>query len=98
MVHFVQSNNSYPFDWENPFGYLIAVILQCLMTFNLLLYATSLLSIALGIYLFVASANEFMENDLRSINKWAKQKKSASDILELFSRFIYSHVEIKQLS
>lgn len=88
----------YPFDWSNLIGYFIAVILQCVVAFYLLHYLASFLSLGLGSYLLTASISEFMKDDLRSINKLAKHKKSKLDIFGPFSKFIRSHIEMKQLS
>lgn len=93
-----QLTERYPFDWKNPIGYAIAVIIQCLVTFYLLHYLTCFLSIPLGAYLIANSVNEFMEIDLKSINKMAKRENTKSAIFKPFSRFIRSNAEFKQLS
>lgn len=90
--------NSLPFEWKNPIGYTIAVILESMVAFNLLYFMACFLSIPLGSYFFVNSNNGLMKNDLESINKMANDKKSASDIFEPFSRFIRSYAETKQLN
>lgn len=88
----------YPFDWENPIGYSIAVVLQCLALFYLLHYFTCFISIALGAYIITNLVGEFMKNDLKSFNKMAKHKKAKSDLFKSLSQFIPSNAEFKQLS
>lgn len=101
MIHFIlltQNKKSYPFDWKNPYGYSIAVILQFTVALLLLHYLACFISIAFVSYFIATTLNGFMKDDLQSINKMAKRKTSKSDIFEPFSRFVRSHAEIKELS
>lgn len=68
------------------------------MAFYLLHYLANFLSFALGAYLFANACSGFMKDDLKSINKLAKHRRSELDILGPFSKFIRLHVELKQLS
>lgn len=98
MTYSILIMQSYPFNWKNPYGYLIAVISQCIVALNLLHYVSCFVSIALGAYFYAKSLNGFMEDDLQSINEMVKQKKTKTDFIEPFSSFICTHADIKQLS
>ena len=64
----------------------------------MLTYLACLISFALGAFLFLTSINGYMTDDLKSLNKMAKDKQSESDIFNQFSIFIRAHANIKQLS
>lgn len=94
----IYPNKSFPFDWENPIGYSIAVILQFVIVFYFLHYVACFLSIALAAYLITNSISGFLNDDFQIINEMAKNKASESNILKPFSKLIFSITEIKQLS
>lgn len=56
------------------------------------------MSLALGAYLFTLSIEEFMINDLKSINEMANVKSSELDIFKNLAIVICTHGKLKQLS
>lgn len=88
-----------PFNWQNPFGYSVALILQFIFISYLLHYIACFVTLAFGAYLFATSINRSMKDNLHSISKIAKERKTKeSDIFEQLSTFIHGHADIKQLS
>lgn len=77
---------------------MIAVILQSIEAMYIFHYIACFATIAMGAYLITMSFNGFKKDNLQSINKMAKEKKSETEIFEPFSRFNRTHAEVKQLS
>lgn len=98
MFHLLNERNRFPFDWNNPFGYLIAVILQVAPLLISLHHVACLLSLALGAFLFTVTTEGFMKTDLKSIIKMANANKSESDIFEQLTSVVRTHGRLKQLS
>lgn len=87
-----------PFNWRNPYGYFIAVVFQTIGISYVCHYLACFMSFTLGAYLYAATINRYMIDDLKSMNGIAKLKKSNSGILNQLFNFIRAHSECKQLS
>lgn len=87
-----------PFDWKNPIGYLIAVILQLIVTLYSMCYMGSFLSLAFGTFLFTISIAKDLKSILISINKRVNKKPKNSQLLKLLIKFHQLHTDLKQLS
>lgn len=78
----------FPFDWENPIGYLIAITLQLeLISWNLRFMA-NLVSFGVACLLFTFQAAKDMKYDLHKINKNVKTKQTRSQTVEQLTEFI----------
>lgn len=87
-----------PFEWKNPIGYLIAVLLQFGIWFFLDLYLACFLTLAFGYFLFTLSIAKDMIDALQSINEHLKKKKPKKRILKQLNNFISMHGDVKELS
>lgn len=92
------TNERLPFDWHTPWGYLIAIGLESIITFCLNLYIACVVALTLGCFLFAISTTKDINSNLRSLNKQAKIGQSEADIYEEFTEIISLHSEQKQLS
>lgn len=95
---FAVETKSYPFDWENPIGFLIVIIWQFAATFLLLRFLACLLLLALASLLFAFSITKDWKNDLRTLDAMAKTKRSETDMFEQLTEFVRSHSNIEQLN
>lgn len=88
----------FPFDWKNPIGFLVAVILQTIMISYPLRYMSCYTRLALGSYLFaitfvrdtIDEANDFSDSLRKSRSKLNAYKK--------ISEIIQVHAEGKRSS
>lgn len=64
----------YPFDWKNPVGYFFAVALQFIaLTYCILLFSCTIF-VGIGCSLLLVSVtNKDIADDLKFVNKNAKQ-------------------------
>lgn len=88
----------FPFNWENPIGYAIAVTLQFMIYLKPARYLTCFLSLGAGVYVLLISSTGDGCDILRSINDAAKAKQTQEHIFKHFSTFVGGHSELKQLS
>lgn len=88
--------NRLPFDWKNPIGYLVAVLLQLRMVSIPLCFVRTLLLLAAGLVLFTLSITEDQECDLNSINESIQAEQPRGLILDQITEFIKS-TNIKRL-
>lgn len=87
-----------PFEWTNPIGYLLAILIQFIMLFFLNVYLACFLMLAFGYFLFALSIAKDMINELHSINKRTKMKKPKAQILKQLNDLISMHADVKGLS
>lgn len=87
----------FPFDWENPLGYLIAIAVQYVVVAYECFAGACSLSLGIGLYWFVNSASKDFQRFLPSINDRADESPS-NELKMLFIEFVDAHVIIKQLS
>lgn len=86
----------YPFDWRNPIGYLIVVIIQYFVILIILYGVMCLLIFQIETLSMVISMTKDIKHSLYSINKMAKA--SRISIEQPFADIIKFHSNAKQLS
>lgn len=97
-LFFSRNNSRFPFDTQQPIGYVLAVILQFFMLRYILLFSASLLSMVVGFFFMTISLTKDIENELRLINDCAKIKNHRSKAMKQLCKFIEFHSTLKQLS
>lgn len=89
----------FPFAWNNPFGYLIAVTVEYTTCACEYFLGACTLALAIGTFWIAISMTKEIQQILLIINDEAKEKKIQSEQLNvLFSEFIDAHGIVKQLS
>lgn len=90
----------FPFDTNNPVGYLIAVFLQYIMLGYQNFTIAATVGLSIGGYWFAVSVTNELQRMLRAINDKTRAKKEnqLSEMKTLLSEFVDTHVAIKQLS
>lgn len=88
----------YPFDWKNPFGFLICAALQYRMILHSLRLLACVLSLALGAFLFAISMVKELKSELITINEMAKRKKTRPGVAKKLYNFLEVHTDLKRLS
>lgn len=86
------------FDWRNPFGYFIAVIMEYICATNLLLIGTSMFTLTLGAPLLGYTVINDFKTYLNKIDKMGKLRKTHLQATEQFYDFVQLHTLMKQLS
>ena len=86
-----------PFDWKNPFGYLIAIASQTMMTAYGLTFLVSVGSFGIGSYSILKALTRDIIRLLLTIDESAESEKNHKCILKLLSELIQYHSDVKQL-
>lgn len=73
----------FPFDWSNPFGYLIAIILEYIITAYIYVIIACTLSLAIDGYWFAYAATNEFQRFLPLINEKAQANANESNELTL---------------
>lgn len=87
----------YPFDWSNPFGYLVAISLQYVIVTALFLLGAGLLLTGMSSFLFIVAAIKDVKINLNSINERGALAGNQSWTLAQLSDFVEFHAQLKQL-
>lgn len=87
-----------PFDWKNPKGYLIAVVIQYIFTFNTTFAAASVVTLLIGAYIAISLLVHDLINTIGSFHKNIQQKKNRNKCPAQLFAFITLHSSAKQLS
>lgn len=91
---FVLWHNSFPFDTNNPIGYVVACSLECLLLWCSMHFTLAMISFAFGSFLSALTMIKDIKRSLHSINKRAKSKqcdqlkvtKELADTMDLWSK------------
>ena len=86
----------FPFDWKNPLGFLLATSLEFVMLFFSSRYLACFLILGFGMFMYGLSFAKDMIAELHSINKWAKAKKSETNILKRLIEIVIMHTDMKR--
>lgn len=88
----------FPFNTNNPIGFLIACGIQYVFIFNLAVATMGIMVIAITPNLILTSIAEDMKSNLDTLNRSAKSKQNADEFIQQFIKFIQFHSNAKQLS
>lgn len=88
-----------PFDWKNPFGYFIAVVVEIVILSHIMKITACLIVFAIGFYLHAVGACKRIKEILSAIDQSAKRPANKQKIaFEQFDEFIRFDSRLKQLS
>lgn len=87
-----------PFEWDNPIGYIFAVILQCILLTYVFFTMMILISIGVASYLYELSLTKDIKIILRTIDEMSKVRKNRPNLYIQFNEFVEVHSAAKQLS
>lgn len=87
-----------PLEWKNPFGYVIAIAVQFEITLIILRYIECFLTLGLAGLLLAFYTIKDIKNDLNLFNGIAKAKKSQSRSYKKLGKWIYFHINLRELS
>ena len=89
----------FPFDWKNPWGFLLTAIITFALIQFILWYAAHIISYAIGMDLYTVSLAEDIRRHLKVINGIAKTGTiDRMNIHRQFSEYNQFHSNAKQLS
>lgn len=74
--------NRFPFDWRNPTGYLIAILLQTTMVASVMNDFSASWLFMVAMFLYLRALSKDLKRSVKHINRNAKMKESRSRILE----------------
>lgn len=98
MIEFIFTLRRFPFDTQNSIGYLIAIVIECILIWNVLLIAACTSSVTVGGALALIQLSNDMKETLNSFTLRAKLRKNRLRSLEQLSEFIELHSNSAQLS
>lgn len=86
--------NRFPFDWKNPIGYSVAVMLCVRITAIPFCYIRTFLTLGAGSFLISLTVAADNQCDLDSINESIKAEQPREIILEQITEFIrFTHIK-----
>lgn len=100
LPHILTSNSPlrFPFDWKNPLGYLVAVILQYVAISYCLVFVFDVAFFGIGYCLcFTSIITKIVKKDLKIINENAASDTNRWLTINLIIEFIQSHSSLKRL-
>lgn len=87
-----------PFDWQNPFGYLIANIIYYILILYELMIGACVISFGFGSYLVGIAMSKSIKSSLYSIDQSIRVKSEKNLLFDQLTEFIQLHSITKQLS
>lgn len=98
-IIFIFDPKRFPFEWNNPTGYLIAVIIEYITYAYAYFLIGCTLALGIGAFWFAIGVCKEIQCILQSINDTAQANENQStELKRLFAEFIYIHGIAKQLS
>lgn len=89
----------FPFDLQNPTGYLLAVVTQYVVAGFQFTAVASTLGLLIGVYRFALATIKEIKHILRTINNKAKANRGqSSELMGFLSELIDTDTAIKGLS
>lgn len=88
----------FPFNWKNPFGYLVACALQYILIRYLFIFVVFCVYFEIGFYFLLVSIADDIKRCIKSLNQNAKSKRKRLKLSKEFGDFIQFHSHTKQLS
>lgn len=88
----------FPWNWKNPFGFLIAIAIQNALFSYALMIGACLVAFGIGAYLYEIAVSNCIKGSLFAINRNTQAKADQSILLEQFIEFLKLHSNAKQLS
>lgn len=88
----------FPFDINNPFGYLVAFTLQYIVFACMFINIACFASTGIGSWMFAIAYTKDIRNVLNQIDGIAENPKNQTEIKEKLSEFIVQHSLGKKLS
>lgn len=85
-----------PFDWKNPLGYAIAVLLEYMIAVYLFLIITTMLCAGIEGLLLAKAVLDDLKSYLIKINKNGKSKKKHLEATEQLTDFLQAHTLLIQ--
>lgn len=105
--HFIHDDELYqlpfpvmlPFDWKNPFGYVMALVFVGVTAYCVFFSAVPTLGIAIGSSILANSAIDVAASDVNKLNEMTNQgKRNHSDMLKHFCSIVEDISDIRELS
>lgn len=97
-IFFLKCVPRLPFDWRNPFGYLIAIAIHCILFWYETMIGACPLVSAFGYYYFGIAASKCIKGSLFSIAQSIDAKINKKHIFDQLAEFIELHSSVEQLS
>lgn len=89
----------FPFDWRNPFGYLVTIIISYTFYWYELMIGACTISLAFGIYFYLLAMSKTIKDNLFFINNQSIDAKINKQLmLNQIVEFIDLHTFATQLS
>lgn len=88
----------FPFDWKNPIGYLIAIAIEYVMAWYLLVIGAVLIPLAIGSYLYLMALSKCVKGALFAVSQCTNGTKTNQEILERIIEYAELYSRVKQLS
>lgn len=88
----------FPFDTKNLIGYLVAIFIQYILLFNVMVSLKCLAIFGIGTCFMLFPLTKDIKNDLKAINRNARHKKKRLKTIDQLTQFVQFHSKLMQLS
>lgn len=89
--------NRFPFDWKNPFGFMMANILQYVGTLATFIALGACLCFGIGTFILLLAIADDVKCEISSINQIHQTKSNRLLMFERFAKLINFHTDVKKL-
>lgn len=87
-----------PFDWRNPYGFMIALGIQYVMFLYMAMIGGNIFILPVGSFLYAIAMTKCIKGSLFAIGRSGDTNQTTGPILEQLAEFIEFHSHVKQLS
>lgn len=85
-----------PFDWKNPFGFVMAITLQYIIFTYAMKVGACVLTLAIGLYLYVIAMSECIKQILFAISQSTRTEAEQNLIQEQLIEYIEFDANVKR--
>lgn len=86
----------FPFDWENPYGYSVAITIQIIIANLGILIGACALVMGIGFYSFAIATGKSVKGSLFFIQRNITAETNQNNLLEQLIEFLEFHARVKR--
>lgn len=88
----------FPFDTQTSVGYIVAVVIQCIMISMVFLFVANMAALAFGAIIFLIATVKDLRATLKLIKKMGKHRDKDAKMMVSIVHFIDLHADVRELS
>lgn len=89
-------NSRFPFDWKNPTGFIMVIILLSVIHLHCIHFIVSAIAIGASDFLMVTTLTKEIKSDLFAFGKLIKSKPNPVDLFQKLFDILHFHSTVKR--